>query len=113
MENLENKLEQQKLNINEAENGDVFFISGASEDELVKVAISICQNLDKSILPRDLKKEYFLEGEAIRPGGCFSVRYDKNKKQLFIDNRNARGDSKYTEKLKQAVYSAIDKYNKE
>jgi len=110
--NYENSNEESKINIREQENGDVFFISGLSEDELLEVAISICKNLDKSILPHELKREDFLSGNAIRPGGCFAVRYDGNRNELCVDNRNARGVEEVTQKLKQAVYLAIQENNK-
>lgn len=110
MENLENT-EQQKLKVEKNDDGDIFFISGLDEDSLFQLGFLICQNLDKSINQYLFKKDYFLSGESIRPGGCFALTYDKHKKRIFLDNRNARGDEKIREKLEKAVNGAINEYN--
>jgi hypothetical protein len=106
-QSFENSSEKSELKVDERENGDVFFISGLSKDDLIDIAILICKKLDKSYFYRESDKEYLLSGQEIRPSGCFSVRYNEYKNQLFVDNRNGRGDTKLTQKLKDAVDSVI------
>lgn len=113
MEKFEQKTEEQKLNIEKREKGDILIINGLEEDQLLDLALIICKKLDRSYPMGANEKEYLLSGEETRPGGCFAIRYDKSRGELVVDNKNARGDEYIREKMQKGVDSAIKKYNNE
>lgn len=113
MEKFQQKIEEQKINIEKREKGDILIINGLEEDQLLDLALIMCKKLDKSYPIRANEKECLLSGQETRPGGCFAIRYDKSKGELVVDNRNARGDEYIREKMQKGVDSAIKKYNNE
>lgn len=121
MEKIENNAEQQKLKIEEKEkirvnvdntidNGDVIFLDGINKDELFELARIISKKLGDIIHDFQIEKykQSMFNGEEIRPGGCFAIKFEKER--LRIDNRNARGNKHIRRRLEKAVNSAIKNY---
>jgi hypothetical protein len=95
-------LEKAPFQIEEKDNGDLFFISHPDINILITLGAEITLELNRSPFPTVKQFESSLKnGESIRPQAVFGVII--TGKKLMIDNKNGRGDVKYREELKNAI----------
>lgn len=80
-------------------------------DQLVKFAQDIFNKMEPHSAGNDIRNELLGYGNEVRAfeGGIFAITItgSKNASKLFIQNRNARGDKQYQEKLKNFLIDHI------
>lgn len=111
METSENNIEKVEKPTFEVKNkGNLIIVKGSSEIALLDLAIDICVNIcdGQGEYLREREKGYLLEGDELRPGGVWAVRYDRKKQEIWVQNRNAFGNNEYNEKMLAAVTTALN-----
>lgn len=98
-------LHEKKPNISSRENGDLYVLDCPEKTKLLAIAEKIFAELDHSPLSEKAMNK-LMDGEELRPGGCFAIRIISGK--LWVDNKNGRGVEKITKQLKEAVESATN-----
>ncbi len=95
-----------KFEIESLEEGNVYKISGATQEELLNFAMRVWSALDKMSYKDHLVegvKSKLITGEELRPANVFAISFGKIKNILQVDIRNDRGDLGYINELKAAV----------
>ena len=90
--------------------GGSIVITGGSQEELLRAALSIDRELDPSSAPNQSSTEYLLSSSVneLRPmAGIFAINFNKRNGELIVQNRNGRGIKKYNDQLLHAVEKVI------